>query len=197
MIMINLAFDLDDTLIDTGASILRVLSKYDLPIYDRREPYDSLRQLVGQSVITSDDKVLLLNKAMDNAQPIKPIVCLLKRVLYDHGNAYIVSSRSHMNTIETLNILGRILTPDELFRIHLKWCVPKSMDLSDIAAAKLDVLRSMVGVTHFLDDLMFNIKLILDMVPDLTPIILHQPWVEDRRYLPELMDHPRLQHMLL
>lgn len=67
--MTHFGFDLDDTLVDTGATIFRLLEEVGLPVADYREPYNSLRSLMNEKVISPEDYDLFLATAADQAQP--------------------------------------------------------------------------------------------------------------------------------
>lgn len=201
----HFAFDLDDTLIDTGVQIFSILRDEGLPVNDPREPYNSLRWCLNEGMISPEDYDFILARAADQAEPMMQTVDLLKKTIHAYGEAHIVSTRAHMNTAETLNSLGKILTRDEIYHVRIHWAkapneaIRKAVDAQGLGDAKVYHFHKLVerGVTHFLDDLGFNIKAILEKVPGLTPVWLLQPWVIDRRYTPELMDHPRVEFMPL
>ncbi len=199
--MKHFAFDLDDTLINTGETILAIIEDMGLPIADHREPYNSLRVLMNENVISPEDYDLIIAIAADQAQPIGSMVQLLKQTIDEHGMAHIVSTRAHMNTVETLNILGKILSPDEIFKVKIHWAkapsetIRKAVDDQGLGDAKIYHFHELVkkGITHFIDDLGFNIAAIVESVPGLTPVWLLQPWTIDRLYKSEYMDHPSVE----
>ena len=201
----HFAFDLDDTLIDTGNQIFRILESRGLPVHDVREPYNSLRWVMDEGMISPEDYDFFLAQAADQAEPMVKTVNLLKQMILVHGEAHIVSTRAHMNPVETLNSLGQILSADEIFKVKIHWAkapnevVRKAVEAQGLGDAKVYYFHKLVelGVTHFLDDLGFNIKAIIESVPGLTPVWLLQPWVLDERYTPELMTHPRVKFMSL
>jgi hypothetical protein len=53
------------------------------------------------------------------------------------------------------------------------------------------------GITHFIDDLGFNIAAIVDKVPGLTPVWVLQPWTIDGLYKSEYMGHPAVEFLTL
>jgi len=203
--MKHLAFDLDDTLVDTGATILRLIEEIGFPVADYREPYNSLRSLMNENVISPEDYDLLLATAADQAQPMVQTVNLLKQTIRDHGAGHIVSTRAHMNPTETLNALGKILSPDEIFQVQIHWSkapsetIRKAVEDQGLGDAKVYHFHELVkiGITHFIDDLGFNIAAIIESVPGLTPVWLLQPWTIDRLYKSEYMDHPSVEFLAL
>lgn len=203
--MKHFAFDLDDTLVNTGETILAILEKMGLPVVDHREPYNSLRSLMNENVISPEDYDLIVAMAADQAQPIDQMVQLLRQTIKDHGVAHIVSTRAHMNTVETLNILGKILSPDEIFKVKIHWAkaesetIRKAVEDQGLGDVKIYHFHKLVeqGITHFIDDLGFNIAAIIESVPGLTPVWLLQPWTIDRLYKAEYMDHPSVEFLAL
>jgi hypothetical protein len=201
IIMKHYAFDLDDTLINTGSTIAKIMRERGLPVIDPREPYSSLRDLLNKREISPEEYEAITNMAMDNAQPIEHIVKLLSRVIERYGEAHIISTRAHKNTVETLNILGRILTLDEIFKIHIHWAeatpeaIQKALEEQGLGDVKVYHLRKLVdkGITHFVDDLGFNVAAIIEKVPGLIPVWVKQPWTIDRLYKPEYMNHPLVE----
>lgn len=203
--MKHYAFDLDDTLINTGETILRFLEAAGYPINDVREPYNSLRWLKDNRIITPEDLEYIMAYCSDTAEPIPSVVRLLKDTINLYGEAHIVSTRSHINPTETLNILGKILSWDELLCIKLHWAkapdgnVQRALADQGISDAKLYWFRELVnlGITHFIDDLGFNIATIIESVPGLQPIWLLQPWTIDGKYKPEYLNNPIVEFMEL
>ena len=197
--MKHLAFDLDDTLISTGATLLKLQEQNKLPIITPNEPYANLRHCLDKGLITPDDYEFLVNSAADLASPYPKMVSLLKKTILEYGEAHIVSTRTHMNTATTLNILGRILSEKELYKVKIHWC--KALKLEDHGDAKMYTWQHLVDchrVSHFVDDLAFNIKAILDnLYPRLKPIMVLQPWVRDKIYLPEIYKDNRISYIEL
>lgn len=199
----HMAFDLDDTLLNTGEQIKRILRRKGLPVIDEREPYNSLRHLLNEGLISPEDYDWIFAQAADEAEPIEKTVNLLRETIATYDEAHIVSTRAHMNTAETLNSLGKILSSNEIFKVKIHWAkapneaVRKAVEEQGLGDAKVYYFKKLVelGITHFVDDLGFNIKAIVENVPELTPIWVKQPWVIDKRYVPELMDHPRVEFL--
>jgi len=201
----NFAFDLDDTLIATGECILKIIADKGYRIIDEREPYNSLRHLLDKGYITEDRFHYFFNMACDWAEPIQPTLQILQLMLDSWKVAHVVSTRTYVNESIMRAKLSRFIHPDQVANIQFHWCkkpsqvIQQEIDKQGIDDAKLATFKylSSLGVNAFMDDLMFNIKTLIENVPSITPVLVHQPWVTDKRYLPELQNHPSIVHYYL
>jgi hypothetical protein len=194
-IEMNRAFDLDDTLINTGETLAEMLVKSGIELRKPREPYLSLRLAKENGEVSEDDYEFLINTASDLAKPYPGMVALMRDTIREYGEVHVVSTRSYFNTETTLNILGRVLEERYLYRVKIHWCKNLSGELSGHGDAKVATWHKLVneGVNIFVDDLGFNIRAILDkMYPRLRPEMVMQPWSLDRLYCGEVNTDDRV-----